>query len=556
MAERKEKLKDVDATLPVSQGLVNAISEIRGCTYEQANVIVGEMERDALDTRDVYYVLQEWCADRILVDKTPPYAWSIDTLRRAETIFKNARYVFLHRHPYATIASMVKESLNREWIVKQMVSSNARRRRRALEVEEVVARIRSEEDDFAAFGGGDDDGEEKEKEEMEKEEEMEEGESAAATEIARQQLQRLDPVLWDESDRLYATANANIQDFLTNEVSPVRWTRMAYEDFLRDPREELTRVLWHVLRLPFDDACLDPYSAENVATREGRQGVEGRSGMAAMDPRVLERRSIDASMANAWVKAPALAPLSTFAMHVGRELGYEPALFKEPTMRPGCAPEIIRLNRGVRGYPVVIVHDVLGEVNADLRGVVDEQRPAYGLRLTPAGLGLHDLEDLARLYAAAVMSTACPEEVCGDCVVIGKGRFGSALAVEVARQLGGSTVLCLEEELVEDDVDVLLKSSSLMIHDGDEDHHEQLRADLRNLDADAQLDVIYMLKPSSVTEKKWKAQVDRGLKRMAFCEALRMKKYDGGLGGGGGGGVERRCSVSGLEELREKLNEL
>mmetsp|Transcript_4325 Transcript_4325/g.11192 ORF Transcript_4325/g.11192 Transcript_4325/m.11192 type:complete len:331 (-) Transcript_4325:214-1206(-) len=302
MAERKEKLKDVDATLPVSQGLVNAISEIRGCTYEQANVIVGEMERDALDTRDVYYVLQEWCADRILVDKTPPYAWSIDTLRRAETIFKNARYVFLHRHPYATIASMVKESLNREWIVKQMVSSNARRRRRALEVEEVVARIRSEEDDFAAFGGGDDDGEEKEKEEMEKEEEMEEGESAAATEIARQQLQRLDPVLWDESDRLYATANANIQDFLTNEVSPVRWTRMAYEDFLRDPREELTRVLWHVLRLPFDDACLDPYSAENVATREGRQGVEGPPSSAsfphvswqtlqAMRARLLERRA-------------------------------------------------------------------------------------------------------------------------------------------------------------------------------------------------------------------------------------------------------------------------
>ena len=321
---------------------------------------------------------------------------------------------------------------------------------------------------------------------------------------------------------------------------------MAYEDFLRDPREELTRVLWHVLRLPFDDACLDPYSAENVATREGRQGVEGRSGMAAMDPRVLERRSIDASMANAWVKAPALAPLSTFAMHVGRELGYEPALFKEPAMRPGCAPEIIRLNRGVRGYPVVIVHDVLGEVNADLRGVVDEQRPAYGLRLTPAGLGLHDLEDLARLYAAAVMSTACPEEVCSEVVVIGRGRFGSALAVEVARQLGGSRVLCLEEELVEDDVDVLLRS--LMIDD-EEDHHEQLRADMRSLDADAQLDVIYMLKPSGVTEKKWRASVDRGLKRMAFCEALRLK-YGGGLGGGGGG---RSCSVSGLEELRDKL---
>ena len=86
--------------------------------------------------------------------------------------------------------------------------------------------------------------------------------------------------------------------------------------------------------------------------------------------------------------------------------------------------------------------------------------------------------------------------------------------------------------------------------DDEEDHHEQIRADMRNLDADAQLDVIYMLKPSSVSDKKWRASVDRGLKRMAFCEALRLK-YDGL------GGSRRSCvSVNGVEELRERLNEL
>ena len=44
-------------------------------------------ELDSLDTQQVYDVLQGWCAaggERLLVDKTPPYIWSLDTLRRAE----------------------------------------------------------------------------------------------------------------------------------------------------------------------------------------------------------------------------------------------------------------------------------------------------------------------------------------------------------------------------------------------------------------------------------------------------------------------------------------
>jgi len=61
-------------------------------------------------------VLQGWAGERILVDKTPPYVWSLDTLRRAEAIFEDARYIFLHRHPYAAVASVAKLANHGEWI--------------------------------------------------------------------------------------------------------------------------------------------------------------------------------------------------------------------------------------------------------------------------------------------------------------------------------------------------------------------------------------------------------------------------------------------------------
>ena len=61
-------------------------------------------------------VLQGWAGERILVDKTPSYVSSLDTLRRAEAIFEDARYIFLHRHPYAAVASMAKLMDHGEWI--------------------------------------------------------------------------------------------------------------------------------------------------------------------------------------------------------------------------------------------------------------------------------------------------------------------------------------------------------------------------------------------------------------------------------------------------------
>ncbi|HSS50711.1 MAG TPA: condensation domain-containing protein, partial [Thermoanaerobaculia bacterium] len=49
--------------------------------------------------------LQEWIGGRLLVDKTPTYAWSPGALREAEAAFDRPFYVHLLRHPYGVIRS-------------------------------------------------------------------------------------------------------------------------------------------------------------------------------------------------------------------------------------------------------------------------------------------------------------------------------------------------------------------------------------------------------------------------------------------------------------------
>lgn len=62
---------------------------------------------------DVYARLQQLSAPRILVDKSPSYTMSLETLQRAETIFDRPKYIHLVRHPYAVIESMVRIRLDK-----------------------------------------------------------------------------------------------------------------------------------------------------------------------------------------------------------------------------------------------------------------------------------------------------------------------------------------------------------------------------------------------------------------------------------------------------------
>ncbi|HEX6863213.1 MAG TPA: amino acid adenylation domain-containing protein, partial [Thermoanaerobaculia bacterium] len=83
------------------EGLLRAVMEARGCGAEEAREVVSSFE----STQEMYRRLQEWIGGKILVDKTPTYAWDPETLCRAEAEFENARYIHLVRHPLGMIRS-------------------------------------------------------------------------------------------------------------------------------------------------------------------------------------------------------------------------------------------------------------------------------------------------------------------------------------------------------------------------------------------------------------------------------------------------------------------
>ena len=94
------------------EGALRAVMELKGCSADEAKSTVARYEEQNFSTRDFYRALQEWAANRMLVDKTPSYALDPAALRRAELEFDGARYVHLVRHPLATVRSFVKYRMN------------------------------------------------------------------------------------------------------------------------------------------------------------------------------------------------------------------------------------------------------------------------------------------------------------------------------------------------------------------------------------------------------------------------------------------------------------
>ena len=104
MGERQRRL----AHSSMGEGLQRALMDLQDLDALAATAMVdGLVQRDA-PIEEAYSLLQKQAGKRLLVDKTPTYASSLDTLDRAEATFADARYIFLTRHPYAVIESFMR----------------------------------------------------------------------------------------------------------------------------------------------------------------------------------------------------------------------------------------------------------------------------------------------------------------------------------------------------------------------------------------------------------------------------------------------------------------
>lgn len=89
----------------IREGVTRAIMELKGCDAAQAEQLMQELEAQDLSTKDLFARLQDWAGERMVVDKTPPYAFNPAILQRLEDEFADPLYIHLMRHPAGMIAS-------------------------------------------------------------------------------------------------------------------------------------------------------------------------------------------------------------------------------------------------------------------------------------------------------------------------------------------------------------------------------------------------------------------------------------------------------------------
>ena len=95
------------------QGMQWTFMELLGRDSTGTTAYLNELAAREVPIYEVYAQLQELAAPRLLVDKSPSYGMSVETLQRAEAIFAGAKHLHLIRHPYAMIESFVRIRLDK-----------------------------------------------------------------------------------------------------------------------------------------------------------------------------------------------------------------------------------------------------------------------------------------------------------------------------------------------------------------------------------------------------------------------------------------------------------
>ena len=116
MSERESEL----GISQLGEGLKRAFMALKGIDAAASQQIVERLIAENATIKEVYQQLQQLAAGRLLIDKSPTYASSSETLAKAEAIFDGAKYIHLVRHPYSVI-----ESFSRMRMDKLVGSGNA-----------------------------------------------------------------------------------------------------------------------------------------------------------------------------------------------------------------------------------------------------------------------------------------------------------------------------------------------------------------------------------------------------------------------------------------------
>ncbi len=87
------------------EGTIRTIMELKACDAKKAKSIMASYEQQNVTTKEFYRILQDQLDGKMLVDKSPSYAFDPASLQKAERDFSEPLYIHLVRHPYAMVRS-------------------------------------------------------------------------------------------------------------------------------------------------------------------------------------------------------------------------------------------------------------------------------------------------------------------------------------------------------------------------------------------------------------------------------------------------------------------
>lgn len=102
------------------EGAVRNLMVCTGFDYDKCQALLNGTSQRQKSIQQVYGLIQKHAGTRILVDKTPGYAMSLDTLERAEELFEKPKYIYLVRHPYPVIDSFVRNRFEKLFVEEEV----------------------------------------------------------------------------------------------------------------------------------------------------------------------------------------------------------------------------------------------------------------------------------------------------------------------------------------------------------------------------------------------------------------------------------------------------
>lgn len=102
----------VDSKSILKEGLIQALSIAKNCSEDDSRRLISKLIEANVDIAYVYKALAQK-PNSLIVDKTPSYGQTIDTLRRSEQLFHEPKYIFLYRHPLSVVSSFVNNGFHK-----------------------------------------------------------------------------------------------------------------------------------------------------------------------------------------------------------------------------------------------------------------------------------------------------------------------------------------------------------------------------------------------------------------------------------------------------------